>query len=59
MILAYSKTRRLQNVTHFFLVNLAIADSLVGIGIPLSVFVFYTFKESRFVCIAKFSLVGK
>lgn len=58
---AYISDRKLRTVTNFFLVNLVIADFIVGITLPISCSIYFMPKSlrSKRLCILQFTIIGK
>lgn len=61
VIAAYISDRKLRTVTNFFLVNLVIADFIVGITIPISSSIYFIPNSirTRWLCILQFTIIGK
>lgn len=59
VIAAYISDRKLRTVTNFFLVNLVIADFIVGIALPISCSTYFIRVRSPAICILQFAVIGK
>lgn len=62
VIAAYIRAKKLQNLTHFFLINLAIADFIVGLAVPVKIVTQFLYLEDwriSYYCVMQFSVVGE
>ena len=63
VIAAYNRVKRFQNnvLTHFFLINLAISDFIVGIALALKVITHFLYDHwtNGYKCVLQFAFVGK
>lgn len=62
VISAYIRAQKLQNLTHFFLINLAVADFIVGLAIPVKIitqFLYLDHWNSRYLCVIQSTVVGE
>ena len=62
VISAYIRAQKLQNLTHFFLINLAVADFIVGLAIPVKIitqFLYLDHWKSRYYCVMQSTVVGR
>lgn len=61
IMVVYAKDRKLRTNSHFFLINLVLADFLVGVALLLHGIVFLMPRMSlnQYVCLAQFSALGE
>lgn len=61
IMIAYAKDRKLRTLSHFFLMNLVLADFLVGLALPMHAVSFLIPRSSlnKYICLAQFSMLGE